>query len=206
MPHLVILYTPQLDREIGNTACRIEDAWGDDYFAALATSGAVRVLDLKAYYDNEVTGPSAERIYRCCVDLFDDDTVIEDASLDAEHWAVLERAQQRLSFDAPIHRIRHIEELPFEPRHLNIKPSRFGTVAELFGAIDYCTAHGIAMYGGGQFELGVGRLQVQELASLLYPDGPNDVAPSVYHDATPELAGLPSSPLPAPAGNPGFGA
>jgi hypothetical protein len=28
----------------------------------------------------------------------------------------------------------------------------------------------------------------------------------VYHDATPDITGLPTSPLPAPAGLPGFGA
>ena len=52
------------------------------------------------------------------------------------------------------------------------------------------------MYGGGQFELGVGRRQIQVLASVFYPDTPNDVAPRVYNegDARP---GLPRSPLPA---------
>ena len=34
------------------------------------------------------------------------------------------------------------------------------------------------MYGGGQFELGVGRGQIQYLASLFHPDSPNDVAPA----------------------------
>ena len=37
------------------------------------------------------------------------------------------------------------------------------------------------LYGGGQFELGVGRDQIEALASLFYPDGPNDVAPREYH-------------------------
>ena len=50
------------------------------------------------------------------------------------------------------------------------------------------------MYGGGQFELGVGRGQIQYLASIFHPDTPNDVAPSGYNiDATdPDL---PASPL-----------
>ena len=48
-------------------------------------------------------------------------------------------------------------------------------------------------------ELGVGRGQIQLLASLFHPDGPNDTAPSGYNaDAT--AAELPDSPLaPAPA-------
>ncbi|HEY6031455.1 MAG TPA: hypothetical protein VIU44_12875, partial [Gaiellaceae bacterium] len=61
---------------------------------------------------------------------------------------------------------------------------------------------GIALYGGGQFELGPGRGQIQYLASLFSADGPNDVAPSAFNEPTPR-AGLPPSPLqpaPAPAG------
>ena len=60
------------------------------------------------------------------------------------------------------------------------------------------------MYGGGQFELGVGRPQIQELAALFYPDGPNDVAPGAYN-ATSVTAGLPTSPLPGLGHVPGFG-
>jgi hypothetical protein len=50
------------------------------------------------------------------------------------------------------------------------------------------------MYAGGQFELGVGRAQIQALASLFYPDGPNDCAPAAYNAPEPS-AGLPASPL-----------
>jgi len=55
------------------------------------------------------------------------------------------------------------------------------------------------MYGGGQFELGAGRSQIQRLASLFYADGPNDVAPSVYNEGG-ARPGLPRSPLPSPEG------
>jgi hypothetical protein len=60
---------------------------------------------------------------------------------------------------------------------LNLKPARFGSVRRLFDAYDYCTAHGIGAYGGGMFEQGPGRGQLQYLASLFHPDGPNDLAP-----------------------------
>ena len=58
---------------------------------------------------------------------------------------------------------------------------------------------GIGNYGGGQFELGVGRGQIQYLASLFHADAPNDVAPTGFNlPDTP--AELPSSPLaPAPS-------
>ena len=48
------------------------------------------------------------------------------------------------------------------------------------------------------FELGPGRGQIQYLASLFHPDGPNDVAPGAYNDPEPR-PGLPKSPIePAP--------
>jgi hypothetical protein len=56
------------------------------------------------------------------------------------------------------------------------------------------------MYGGGQFELGPGRGQIQYLASLYHPDTPNDTSPGGFHVPDPP-PGLPISPLaPAPAG------
>ena len=55
------------------------------------------------------------------------------------------------------------------------------------------------MYGGGQFELGPGRRQIQRLASVFYADGPNDVAPSEYNEGR-RAPGLPQSPLPPPEG------
>jgi hypothetical protein len=59
------------------------------------------------------------------------------------------------------------------------------------------------MYGGGQFELGVGRGQIQALASLFYPDAPNDVAPGAYNEGEPR-PGLPRSPLRPPVRPLGF--
>ena len=49
-------------------------------------------------------------------------------------------------------------------------------------------------YGGGQYELGVGRGQIQCLAALFHPDAPNDIAPAGYDALDPE-PGLPESPL-----------
>ena len=49
-------------------------------------------------------------------------------------------------------------------------------------------------YGGGQYELGVGRGQIQYLAALFHPNAPNDIAPGGYDALDPE-PGLPESPL-----------
>jgi hypothetical protein len=175
-----------------------ENDWERSFMERLADTGRVRVLDLKAYYTGTAVDVVPDPVlYRNVVELFPD-VVIEDALLEGECGEALRGQEKRLSFDAPIHSAADVGGLAVEPGWLNIKPSRFGTVARLFECIEYCDANGIRMYGGGQFELGVGRHQIQRLASVFYPDGPNDVAPSEYNSGGPR-PGLPLSPLPAPA-------
>jgi len=107
---------------------------------------------------------------------------------------VLEPHRDRITWDAPIHSIADIEALPFAPRMVNVKPSRFGSLQELCNAYDYCDEQRIGAYGGGQWELGPGRGQIQYLSALFHPGTPNDVAPTAYN--MPELPqGLPESPL-----------
>jgi hypothetical protein len=173
-----------------------EESWDTALIAKLAATGRVRVLDLKAYYHG--TGVDLEpdpALYRAIATGFPD-AVIEDPFLEGECREALRPADDRLSFDAPIHSLADVDALPVSPRWLNIKPSRFGTVQRLLECIEACEERGIRMYGGGQFELGVGRHQIQTLASVFYPDTPNDVAPSVYNEGDPR-PGLPKSPLPA---------
>jgi hypothetical protein len=57
-------------------------------------------------------------------------------------------------------------------------------------------------YGGGMGELDCGRGQIQLLASLFHPDGPNDTAPGGYNHATPapDLESSPLDPRPAAVG------
>jgi hypothetical protein len=86
---------------------------------------------------------------------------------------------------------------------INIKPSRAGGLRPLFELYRYTDERGIRRYGGGQFELGVGRGHIQYLASIFHPETPNDVAPGGYNDVDP-VAGLPSSPLPVAAHPTGF--
>ena len=109
----------------------------------------------------------------------------------------------RLTWDFPIHSVADVEALEREPRCLNSKPSRFGSVQHLFDFYDHCEEKGIAVYGGGQFELGPGRSQIQHLASLFHPDAPNDVAPKEFNEGPPR-PGLPESPLPPASTEPGF--
>ena len=177
--------------------------WDRPTMEAIAATGRVRVLDFKAYYTGTPVDQAPDpELYRACVELFPD-AVIEDAALDDEILPALDGGLDRLSFDAPIHSLADVDALPLRPAFLNIKPSRFGSVSRLLECVDACSERGIAMYGGGQFELGVGRGQIQALASLFYPDTPNDVAPGGYNAPEP-VAGLPRSPLAPPAAPAGF--
>ena len=179
-----------------------DEKWDEQLVAKLAATDRVRVVDFKAYYRGTPVDVEPDAaLYRRVAEAFPD-AVLEDASLEGECGEALADAHDRLSFDAPVHSWRDVEKLPLEPRWLNIKPSRFGTLRKLLECIEECKERGISMYGGGQFELGPGRLQIQKLASVFYPDAPNDVAPSEYNEG-PAREGLPRSPLPAPEG-PGF--
>jgi hypothetical protein len=175
-----------------------EVKWTRELIEELASLGAIRVADLKGYYRNTpVDVPADPRLYRDVVEVFSD-AVIEDAFFTDETRPILAQAAERLSFDAPIHSVEDVLALEIEPRFLNIKPSRIGTVRGLFDVLAFGEEHGIRMYGGGQFELGVGRDQIQALASLYYPDAANDVAPREYN-VPPPRPGLSSSPLSPPA-------
>jgi hypothetical protein len=177
----------------------VEADWTRELMQRLAATDRVRVLDLKAYYrGTSVDLEPDPELYRAVVECFPG-IVIEDPWLEGECREALRGAEDRLSFDAPIHSLRDVDHLPVEPRWLNIKPSRFGTLRRLAECIVACEERGIRMYGGGQFELGAGRRQIQRLASLFYADGPNDVAPSEYNDG-PARPELPRSPLPPPDG------
>jgi hypothetical protein len=174
-----------------------ENDWDRPFMERLAATGRVRVLDLKAYYRGTPVDVEPDpELYRAVSELFPQ-AVIEDASLEGACGEVLNGEERRLSFDAPVHSLGDLLGLPVSPGWLNVKPSRFATLPRLLECIEHCEAHGIRLYGGGQFELGPGRAQVQALASLFYPDGPNDVAPADYNLGDPR-PGLPQSPLPPP--------
>jgi hypothetical protein len=177
------------------------DDWSDDLIAELAATDAVVTADYKAYYAHE-DGPAPDAdLYRRVAEGFPE-AYLEDPALTDETDAVLEPYRDRVTWDAPIHSVADVEGLPFPPRVLNSKPSRFGRLRELLAFYDHCEANGIALYGGGMFELGPGRGQIQYLASLFHPDGPNDVAPRAYNalEPTPGLRPSPLEPEPERAG------
>jgi hypothetical protein len=177
--------------------------WTPELVGELVDLGAVDSIDLKGQYSGTVVdNPPSPELYRLVAEGFPE-AWLEDPALTDETEPVLRPYRDRITWDAPIHSIEDIESRPFPPKMTNIKPSRFGSLRRLFDAYDYCAERGIGMYGGGQFELGVGRGQIQYLASLHHPDTPNDVAPAGYNVAPPE-PGLPTSPLEPAAAPTGF--
>ena len=159
--------------------------WGRADFERVAAAGIVRVVDIKGQYGADY--PQGERDEAGLVALAAEilpDAIIEDPSTEPDVLPAIAAAADRISFDAPVHAVADLAGLP-PIRHLNVKPSRFGTLERLCACLDHCRREGIAMYAGGQFELGVGRAQIQAIASLFYPNGPNDCAPGGYNAPEP---------------------
>jgi L-alanine-DL-glutamate epimerase-like enolase superfamily enzyme len=168
--------------------------WTQELVDELAATGAIDSVDLKGFYrGTPVDVQTDPELYRMVAEGFPD-AWIEDPDLTEETDPVLAPHRDRITWDAPIHSVADIEARPFKPRMVNIKPSRFGALRNLFAAYDFCEAEGIGAYGGGQTELGAGRGHIQYLASIFHHDTPNDTAPGGYNlPETPE--GLPTSPL-----------
>ena len=178
---------PLVAREPASVELKIDvdPAWTEDTWTALAALGRVAVLDFKG------SGRTAdlERAARLLPA-----ALLEDP---AEPVPAL-----RLSADAAITSAAALEALPVRPVAVNVKPARMGGVLEALGCVARCDAAGVSVYFGGMFEVGPGRRQLWELAALLAPDGPNDIAPIAVGEAP---APRPSR-LVVDAARPGFGA
>ena len=168
--------------------------WDDQLVGEIAASGAVELIDFKGHYEGSIVEQAADPdLYRRVVSAFNG-VWYEDPKLTPETDELLAPHRSRITWDADFHSVADLEALPFRPRMVNFKPSRIGSLAALLDAYDYTAEHGIGGYGGGMFELGPGRGQIQYLASLFHPHAPNDTSPEGFHEADPP-PGLPESPL-----------
>jgi hypothetical protein len=168
--------------------------WTDELVSQLRELGCVDSIDFKGQYrGTPVDQPPDPSLYRRVIDGLPDVWLEDPAIVNGTRELLVEVAPQ-VTWDAVIHSVEDIEALPWPPKTVNVKPSRFGSIERLFAAYDYCEEQGIGAYGGGQFELGVGRGHIQYLAGLFHPDTPNDVAPGGFNLPVP-APGLPSSPL-----------
>jgi len=179
-------------------------AWTLAVCEDLAATGAVDVVDFKGQYGMEVEDAGAlAAMYEHVVATFPD-AILEDPHDLPEIAGPLAPHTGRVSYDALIHSVGDLATTPVSPiGTVNIKPCRTGGLRALLDLYAHCEAAGIAMYGGGMGENGVGRGQIQLLAAIFHPDGPNDIAPSAFNLEDPP-AGLPSSPLPPQPDATGF--
>lgn len=179
-----------------------ENDWTAELIEEIRGLAPVRVLDLKGHYrGTPVDVETDPELYRVVAEAFPE-AYLEDPDINDQTRDVLAPHAERITWDAPLHSLADIKGLEQQPRAINSKPSRFGSLQELLSIYEHCEREGIAIYGGGQGEVEVGRGQIQYLASLFHPDAPNDTAPSGYNDpAVPSgLPTAPMEPVPAPTG------
>ncbi|MDG2307172.1 MAG: hypothetical protein P8R42_21485 [Candidatus Binatia bacterium] len=166
----------------------VDPAWAPDTFVRLAETDRVAVLDWK----RTGTPEQHARAHRALPKALLEDPGPEPCSGTSEIAA-------RRSLDGPFLNAAALTALP-TPYAANVKPARMGGVLEALDGVAFCARAGIRVYFGGMFELAAGRRQLLALASLLSPDGPNDIAPIAR---TP--SGLPRPSRLVPPKGPGFG-
>jgi hypothetical protein len=171
-----------------------EATWPPALVEEVAATGAVDTIDFKGHYGLEVKDPEAlGALYDHVLAAFPD-AYLEDPHDLPEIEQRLSDHLERVSYDAPIRDADDIGATPLAARVVNVKPSRIGSLRELFEVYARCARDQRPMYGGGMAELGVGRGQIQLLAALFHADAPNDVAPSAYNEDD-RPGDLPASPL-----------
>jgi hypothetical protein len=169
----------------------VKPDWDEEIISRLHELNAVKIVDFKSHYEGFGRKPDYE-LYSRVAEGFPD-VILEDPVINEETLEAFAGYESNVTWDKPVKSLQSLKNLPFEVNYLNIKPSRFGSFESLFEIIEYCIENRITMYAGGQFELGVGRNQAQAIASIFYPDSPNDIAPRVFNSD--EKENLPSSPL-----------
>jgi len=178
--------------------------WTPELARDVADLAAVRILDLKGHYEGtDVDAEPDPELYALVAETFPD-AILEDPALTPETRPIIDDHADRVSWDAPIHALADVDALERDPNYLNVKPSRFGSIESLLETIEWALENDVTLYCGGQFELGVGRSHLHELAATFNATAPNDVAPADYNDPNPPKT-LPASPLHPPDDATGLG-
>jgi len=134
-----------------------EATWTPALVDEVAATGAVDTIDFKGHYGIEVEDPEAlVALYDHVLAAFPD-AYLEDPHDLPEIAQRLGDHLERVSYDSPIHSAEDISATPLAARVVNVKPSRIGSLRDLFGVYARCGLEQRPMYGGGMGELGVGR-------------------------------------------------
>ena len=162
-------------------------------------TGAVDSLDLKGQYKGTPVDVDTDpALYRKLIEAFPR-AWLEDPDVNDETRPILDPVADRVTWDAPIHSVADIEDRPWPPKMVNIKPSRFGSSMSSSPPTTTATRTGSGPTGGGQWELGPGRGHIQYLASIFHPDTPNDVTPSAQRQRS-RSTPSPLEPMPTETG------
>lgn len=117
------------------------------------------------------------------------DVILEDPDREVRApWSLDQRLRNHRDLRAPY------------PTHVNLKAGRMGGFLHALRLALKARERGIEPYWGGQWELGVGRLQAQQAAAVVCPDAWNDIAPT--HTGYPQLD---AHTLDVDLSQPGFG-
>ena len=173
--------------------------WSEAFLRELGATGAVEIVDLHRV--PEVPG-QLELLERILEHL--PGALIEDAPPGPEAEQRLREAGASCALDAGLLGPADLEGRSELVRSVSLKPARVGSLHAHLALAEACRSQGLETHGGGRFELGVGRLQLQTLAALLHPGAPNDLAP-VQHHVGEDGTDLSSSPLEVAGLRPGFG-
>jgi L-alanine-DL-glutamate epimerase-like enolase superfamily enzyme len=168
----------------------VHPAWEEETLERLASLGNISVLDFKHQGTRATQTAVAEALPTPWLE--------DPGQLGERPSGILAR---RFSLDAALTSGNPKDMLQrMNPAAVNLKVPRMGGVLALLEAAAFCEAGEKPFYLGGMFEVSVGRAQARELASLLAPHGPNDLAP-IPRETNHEF---PSS-LRPPHGGIGFG-
>ena len=154
--------------------------WGDETIDRLSALGRVDTADFKGVYRGSFGQPPNPALYRRIAEAFPR-AWLEDPGLDDETDEVLRPHRDRVTWDAPIHSVADVEALPFPPRCLNVKPSRFGTVERLFDFYEWCARRTSRCTAAASSSSASAGCRSRSSRRCSIRDMPNDVAPAEFN-------------------------
>ena len=97
--------------------------------------GCVDSIDFKGHYTGTIVDQGADpALYRRVIEGLPG-IWLEDPKIDDGTRPILEEVSSQVTWDAIIHSVEDIEALPWPPKTVNVKPSRFGSIERLFARV-----------------------------------------------------------------------